>query len=103
MNRPNDEIMQGYRIGEAERIALANSNSELRSQLLETRQALEQAYYELQRLTDTMLTNNEPSDWDGVSYCTNLCGTPATHRKLLTFSGETPVVELVCCSCSKGS
>jgi hypothetical protein len=95
------QIMEGYRIGENERIALANANSDLRSQLLQANQLISKLADGLERVQRVLeaLHVSEPAEWDGVSYCVSQCGAPATHRRLLGFSGDTPVEELVCCLC----
>lgn len=41
-----------------------------------------------------------PVDWDQESYCCNSDGNPATHRELVSMAGDTPVYELICCSCA---
>jgi len=42
-----------------------------------------------------------PVDWDGESYCTNACGNPATHRRILAISSEgEDIYDLVCCKCA---
>lgn len=39
-----------------------------------------------------------PCDWDQESYCVeDDCSNPATHERLDSMSGDTPIVELVCC------
>lgn len=42
-----------------------------------------------------------PGDWDGLSWCVNFDGRPATHRKLAGFDAAgVAIVEMVCCQCS---
>ena len=41
---------------------------------------------------------NTPCDWDGVRYCADGCGQPATHRRLDGMVGDTPLYEIVCCT-----
>jgi len=42
-----------------------------------------------------------PVDWDGESYCTNTCGKPATHRRIVAISSEgEDIYDLVCCECA---
>ena len=42
---------------------------------------------------------NGPCDWDQESHCIeNDCSNPATHRRLDSMVGDTPVYELVCCN-----
>jgi hypothetical protein len=42
-----------------------------------------------------------PVDWDGESHCTNECGNPATHRRIVAISSEgEDIYDLVCCQCA---
>jgi hypothetical protein len=54
MSYTNDEL--GYRTGESERIALATVNSELRSQLLSSKQELETVLLEIKNLLEVLIT-----------------------------------------------
>ena len=48
-----------------------------------------------------MNDQHTPRDWDGLSYCTNRDGNPATHRRLAGFDAAgVAIVEMVCCQCS---
>ena len=48
-----------------------------------------------------MSTHPTPADWDGLSYCCNRDGRPATHRRLAGFDAAgVAIVEMVCCKCS---
>lgn len=48
-----------------------------------------------------MSTHPTPRDWDGLSYCVNRDGNPATHRRLAGFDAAgVAIVEMVCCQCS---
>lgn len=38
-----------------------------------------------------------PCDWDGMSYCVDGCGRPATHERLSGMLDEAVVIEIVCC------
>lgn len=39
-----------------------------------------------------------PCDWDQESYCVeDGCHQPATHRRLDSMAGDSPVYDMVCC------
>ena len=40
------------------------------------------------------------ADWDGITYCTNQDGRPATIKVILGMYHDTPIVELVCSHCA---
>lgn len=40
------------------------------------------------------------TDWDGISYCSNNDGRPATIRNLIGMYHDIPVIELVCHHCA---
>jgi hypothetical protein len=55
---------EGYRMGEMERIALANANTDLRSDLLSARQEIEALRAEVDQLNGALWKIREISDWE---------------------------------------
>lgn len=43
---------------------------------------------------------NAPCDWDQESYCINGDGHPATHRQLTGMIDDSPIYEMICCTCA---
>lgn len=44
--------------------------------------------------------NPSVNDWDGITYCTNQDGRPATIKVILGMYHDTPIYELVCSHCA---